>query len=585
MKLNALQGRARWLLLPAHFAASAGVALVVFHCALTIDFPRASLGPFIGTVTAAVLTFNTLSHILMLAHLQPLQALNAGVARPTRGALIEAALAAAALPERVFWVVLSAVLIGATLSTGGWMLLDGATHPPLLRVVSAGVCMAPLAAALAFVVTVPRARVVHRQLLEAGLPVTDLYRALKKHLLFERRWLACLGIAVATPLALAVDLGVWRYERAVAGVSDAPLWAIVTLLGLTLLMVGVLTVRAGAALGEPLEQLAAETTRLLAGRYGAPRFIAAEYETRAAAAAIATMELQLAELLGGLDGAAVELSEATLSLAADDVAGRAQLETQRSLLDATGETTQALARSAYEIASSAQRVTELATATLLTARAGRDSADGFLRAMAEVREGNRAIADSVVRLNKRVQQVGRVVEFIDGIADKSDLLALNAELEGNKAGDAGRGFSLVAAEMRRLAESVMSSTREISGLIEEIRDATNAAVMATEAGVKTTDSGTTLAARVSEGFSRIVDHANQSSTATQSINLATSQQQVGTDQLVSAMREILQGTEVSAATAEEMRQAHDRLIALARDLTDTVTLFEAGAQVPGGEAT
>ena len=88
----------------------------------------------------------------------------------------------------------------------------------------------------------------------------------------------------------------------------------------------------------------------------------------------------------------------------------------------------------------------------------------------------------MVRLNKRVQQIGKVVEFINEIADKSDLLALNAELEGTKAGEVGRGFSLVAAEMRRLAENVITSTRAIEQLIEEIRDATNAAVMATEAG-------------------------------------------------------------------------------------------------------
>ena len=77
-----------------------------------------------------------------------------------------------------------------------------------------------------------------------------------------------------------------------------------------------------------------------------------------------------------------------------------------------------------------------------------------------MKEDNQAIADAVVRLNKRVQQIGKVVEFINEIADKSDLLALNAELEGTKAGEVGRGFSLVAAEMRRLAENVIRSTRD-----------------------------------------------------------------------------------------------------------------------------
>jgi len=222
-------------------------------------------------------------------------------------------------------------------------------------------------------------------------------------------------------------------------------------------------------------------------------------------------------------------------------------------------------------------VSEFAQQTLTAAKKGRESSQGFLRAMADMRRGNQAIADSVVRLNKRVQQVGRIVEFIEGIADRSDLLALNAELEGHKAGEIGRGFSLVAAEMRRLAESVMVSTREISRLIEEIRDATNAAVMATEAGVKATDVGASLAHRVGDGLSKIVDFANQSADAMQSISLATAQQQLGTDQLVAAMAEILKSAEVSAAAQVGMQAAHDQLTSLAADLEKGITNFEVQA--------
>jgi methyl-accepting chemotaxis protein len=172
---------------------------------------------------------------------------------------------------------------------------------------------------------------------------------------------------------------------------------------------------------------------------------------------------------------------------------------------------------------------------------------------------NQAIADAVVRLNKRVQQIGKVVEFINEIADKSDLLALNAELEGTKAGEPGRGFSLVAAEMRRLAENVLSSTLAIERLIDEIRDATQAAVMATEAGLKTTDRGAAL--------------ARQTSHAVRSISLATQQQQTGTDQLAAAMGDILRVTEENAEATQQMVAANTDLSSLARDLKSTVQRF------------
>jgi methyl-accepting chemotaxis protein len=199
---------------------------------------------------------------------------------------------------------------------------------------------------------------------------------------------------------------------------------------------------------------------------------------------------------------------------------------------------------------------------------------------------NQAIADSVVKLNKRVQQIGKVVEFIHEIADKSDLLALNAELEGTKAGQVGRGFSLVAAEMRRLAESVILSTHEIEKLIEEIRDSANAAVMATEAGVKATDRGAALAHQVSESLRSILDLAASTSDSVRSISLATQQQQTGTDQLAEAMGGILKVTQQGTHATRQLLGANSDLLALSLELQSVVDRFriEEEQKVSGGGA-
>jgi methyl-accepting chemotaxis protein len=284
------------------------------------------------------------------------------------------------------------------------------------------------------------------------------------------------------------------------------------------------------------------------------------------------MEQHLLEALRALDQTSASITTATGALVATTARGAERLDASAALAQ-TNATTTELARSASQIAANAQVVSSLAQQTFAAARSGKGSADAFAGAMGQVREGNQAIADSVVRLNKRVQQVGRIVGFIDSIADRSDLLALNAELEGNKAGEVGRGFSLVAAEMRRLAESVLQSTREISGLIEDIRDATNAAVMATEAGVKATDAGAALSGRVGARLTSIVDFANQSSEAMQRISEATSQQQLGTEQLVGAMTDILRATRASADASGAMAQAHEELVELAQGLTRALADF------------
>ena len=113
-------------------------------------------------------------------------------------------------------------------------------------------------------------------------------------------------------------------------------------------------------------------------------------------------------------------------------------------------------------------------------RQGEGSIKLFMQSMEKVRHNAVEVDDAIGKLSKRVERIGTVVEVIDEIADRSDLLALNAALEGAKAGEAGRGFSIVAAEMRRLAENVMESTKEIKNLITEIRESTHAAKEASD---------------------------------------------------------------------------------------------------------
>ncbi len=590
MTTSPLKGLHRWITNLSTIAVLVGVFIAFVYAWIAISFPEGTRLTFGVILAVTMICNNVIGDGEEQRRLTTLRQIGDGALPVNEENLLKAARETMALPEVSFWLCLAFLLSGSVVTAGLWSLLTTVPTNVALRVSFIGVVIAPLTATMALLVSVPRSRAVLRALVAAGLPVTKLYAGLPARFSMRRRLMVYAVLSLYAPLALVAELALSRVRglldlmvlapdaAAMQSVAEAQRAAgLLPVLGLVLLVVFVVSATAwlaGSMVGDPLKELAKETERLARGAHGEPRFVPGEYESWAAAGAIAAMEAQLVELLGRLGGAAGSITGATSSLSDQQGSGDDRVELQRANLDATSATTQDLARSAREIAANAQRVSELAAATFSAARAGRDGADGFMTAMAQAREGNQAIADSVVRLNKRVQQVGRIIEFINGIADKSDLLALNAELEGNKAGEVGRGFSLVAAEMRRLAESVMQSTQEIGGLIDEIRDATNAAVMATEAGVKATDAGAALAQRVGAGLSRIVDDANQSSSAMQSISLATSQQQTGTDQLVEAMTDILRSTEGASIAAREMRGAHDQLISLARDLEQTVVRFE-----------
>ncbi len=585
-----LKGRHRWLTNMSTVAVGLGIGLASAYAAVVLDFPPGTRLAFGVILVVVSIIANTLGDGYEQRRLLTLRKLGDGHLPATPEHLVLAAREAMAQPDLSFWLSFIFLSLGALVTSVAWAAVTDVPALVAARVGLIGLVLSPLTATLALLVSIPRARIVLRELVKAGLPVTELYAGVPVGFVLRRRLMIFSVVAVLSPTALLIDLGLWRLRALLDGLVAAPDAAamqavsaaqqgqgLMPIVGLVVLMIVVVSLSAwlsGSILGDPLKELAAETERLARGEHGEPRFIPGEHETFAAAGAIASMESELMALLGRLGHAARGLTGATSSLSEGQLPADARRVDQRQSLDATSATTFELARSARDIAVNAHRVSELARQTRAAARAGRDSADGFLAAMGQVREGNQAIADSVVRLNKRVQQVGRIIEFINGIADKSDLLALNAELEGNKAGEVGRGFSLVAAEMRRLAESVMQSTREIGRLIEEIRDATNAAVMATEAGVKATDAGAALAQKVGLGLSSIVEFANQSSDAMQSISLATAQQQQGTDQLVGAMADILRSTEATAAASQDMVAAHDQLLSLGRDLEQTVERYQ-----------
>jgi methyl-accepting chemotaxis protein len=163
------------------------------------------------------------------------------------------------------------------------------------------------------------------------------------------------------------------------------------------------------------------------------------------------------------------------------------------------------------------------------------------------------IAERITTLSGHTRRITAILDVIRGIANKSDILALNASLEGARAGDAGRGFSLVASQMQRLAENVMDSVKDVSALTDDIEAATNATVMATEEGTK-------LAAKAT--------------TAARQISVTSKQQRSSTEQVSAAMVDIGEvAKQVSAGSTQTLSATRD-LTRLADDLQKSIQSFQ-----------
>jgi PAS domain S-box-containing protein len=148
-----------------------------------------------------------------------------------------------------------------------------------------------------------------------------------------------------------------------------------------------------------------------------------------------------------------------------------------------------------QAARQAQRMADEALASLAVAREGHDVVDAIAGAMAEIKVTTEAISSGIMVLTEQVGEIERITEMVADLADQSNLLALNAAIEAAKAGDHGRGFSVVAGEVRRLAEQSKQATAQVRGLLGIIETATGSAVDATEQGTQVVDAGIDLTAR------------------------------------------------------------------------------------------
>jgi len=264
-----------------------------------------------------------------------------------------------------------------------------------------------------------------------------------------------------------------------------------------------------------------------------------------------------------VNGRMKRLSADILSATEQQASGASE---QASAVSQTSATLEELAQTSKQIADNSEAVVRVAERTLASAEEGMTAVGDTAAGIEEIRVTTQQSSDRILALGERSQEIGRVLTIIDEIAEQTKILALNAAIEAARAGEAGKGFSVVAEEIRKLADSVTESTQEIGRVVREIQSSTSALVMATERAAKKVDEGKTLAGRTADALDRIVSHVEETTDAAKQISIATQQQRTASDQVVLSMREVAQ---VSRQSAESSRQVSEAVMEL-DELTDSL---------------
>ena len=248
-------------------------------------------------------------------------------------------------------------------------------------------------------------------------------------------------------------------------------------------------------------------------------------------------------------------------------------------------------RQADEITNTSSAVEEMAASMTQVSRNAEASAEAARRALEMAEHGDKSVRDTseaMSRIDSAVQQtsekmrllgirsseISEIIDLINDIAAQTNLLALNAAIEAAHAGEAGLGFSVVADEIRKLAERSARATRDVGNLIKSIQTETSEALTAMEVGMKEVRGGSYLATQASNALQDISEAVRQSSELIEEISAASEEQARVTSNVAGAMQTISSITLETSAGAHETAQTIEGMVGLADRLNKAISQFK-----------
>lgn len=290
--------------------------------------------------------------------------------------------------------------------------------------------------------------------------------------------------------------------------------------------------------------------------------------------AFAEMSIYLRELVEELNAGINVLATSSEEILTVTTKVAASTQETATAISEIATTIEEVKQTANVSGEKSKAVLESTKKTRAEAQHGRQSVEETLTSMVEIREQMQAVASSIMRLGEQSQAIGEIVASVGELAEKSNLLGVNASIEAAKAGEAGKGFAVVAQEVKALADQSKDSTVQVRSILGEIQRAMNKAVMLAEQSSKAVESGYEQAQTSGSVIQTLGTRIEENSEIATQIVTSSQQQNVGMDQIAQAMENIRQASQDNVSGAHQVDEAAKSLNQLGQKLQILAARFK-----------
>ncbi|MEM8737787.1 MAG: methyl-accepting chemotaxis protein [Planctomycetota bacterium] len=282
----------------------------------------------------------------------------------------------------------------------------------------------------------------------------------------------------------------------------------------------------------------------------------------------------LRHIIGQVHQSSEEVAAAATEVAACSEQLSTGMHTQSGQMNSISAAVEEMSASVVEVARQASDASTDADQAGGAAREGQDVVQQTVAGMQTISDAVTNSARAVTELGKRGEQIGEIIAVINDIADQTNLLALNAAIEAARAGEHGRGFAVVADEVRKLADRTTQATDEISASITAIQQETGQAVARMDTGTQQVSAGVESATQAGRSLQQIVDTSNGLAHKVQSIAAAAEEQSAAAQEVAMGLESINSVASESLEGTRQAAEASEHLSRRAEDLRELVSRFD-----------